>query len=156
MCDKLKNIKDQIETLSSTITDIETVLRAKDLPFLQVLLHNFINIIRASPAVTHMIWYDYFCTFCVFCGMVCCCILMFFFLLLFKYFAWQTLLLFLLWNQCWFLTPNILLMWCISPLSFFGLRTTSRQRKGMCISFLKVASPIAKNTMLWCQNMFQG
>lgn len=44
MCDKLKNIKDQIETLSSTITDIETVLRAKDLPFLQVLLHNFTDI----------------------------------------------------------------------------------------------------------------
>lgn len=36
MCDKLENIKDQIETLSSTISDIETVLRTNDLPFLQV------------------------------------------------------------------------------------------------------------------------
>lgn len=44
MCDKLKNIKDQIETLSSTITDIETVLRAKDLPFLQVILYHFTDI----------------------------------------------------------------------------------------------------------------
>ncbi|XP_071353840.1 zinc-binding protein A33-like [Trachinotus anak] len=35
MCKKLENIKDKIETLSSTISDIETALRAKDLPFLQ-------------------------------------------------------------------------------------------------------------------------
>ncbi|XP_058500782.1 zinc-binding protein A33-like [Solea solea] len=32
---KLDHIKNQIRTLSSTITDIETALRAKDLPFLQ-------------------------------------------------------------------------------------------------------------------------
>lgn len=37
MTEKLKNIKDQINTLSSTISDIETALKAKELPFLQVL-----------------------------------------------------------------------------------------------------------------------
>lgn len=36
MCEKLKNISSQITTLSSTISEIEKVLRAKDLPFLQV------------------------------------------------------------------------------------------------------------------------
>ncbi|XP_068458551.1 zinc-binding protein A33-like [Clinocottus analis] len=35
MAKKLENIKVQIESLSSTISDIETYLRAKDLPFLQ-------------------------------------------------------------------------------------------------------------------------
>ncbi|XP_039988192.1 zinc-binding protein A33-like [Xiphias gladius] len=35
MCEKVEDIKDKIETLSSTISDIETALRAKDLPFLQ-------------------------------------------------------------------------------------------------------------------------
>ncbi|XP_069018254.1 zinc-binding protein A33-like [Embiotoca jacksoni] len=35
MCEKLENIKDQIETLSSTISDVEMALREKDLPFLQ-------------------------------------------------------------------------------------------------------------------------
>ncbi|XP_059190825.1 zinc-binding protein A33-like [Centropristis striata] len=35
MREKLENIKDQIKTLSSTISDIEAALRAKDLPFLQ-------------------------------------------------------------------------------------------------------------------------
>ncbi|XP_039665498.1 zinc-binding protein A33-like [Perca fluviatilis] len=35
MCEKLENIKGQIKTLSSTISDIEEALRAKDLPFLQ-------------------------------------------------------------------------------------------------------------------------
>ncbi|TMS05833.1 Tripartite motif-containing protein 35 [Larimichthys crocea] len=35
MTEKLKNIKDQISTLSSTISDIETALKAKELPFLQ-------------------------------------------------------------------------------------------------------------------------
>lgn len=36
MCEKLKNISRQITTLSSTITEIETALSAKDLTFLQV------------------------------------------------------------------------------------------------------------------------
>lgn len=36
MCEKLENIKDQIKSLSSTISDIEAALRMKDLPFLQV------------------------------------------------------------------------------------------------------------------------
>lgn len=44
MCEKLKNIKEQIETLSSTISDIETALRAKDLPFLQVHSRNTMHI----------------------------------------------------------------------------------------------------------------
>ncbi|XP_034391424.1 zinc-binding protein A33-like [Cyclopterus lumpus] len=35
MGEKLENIKDQIKSLSSTISDIEAYLRAKDLPFLQ-------------------------------------------------------------------------------------------------------------------------
>uniref|UniRef100_UPI0037E9B99B zinc-binding protein A33-like n=1 Tax=Semicossyphus pulcher TaxID=241346 RepID=UPI0037E9B99B len=35
MCEKLENIEQQIETLSSTISDIEKALRANDLPFLQ-------------------------------------------------------------------------------------------------------------------------
>ncbi|XP_070687491.1 zinc-binding protein A33-like [Pempheris klunzingeri] len=35
MCEKLENIKDQIKALCSTISDTETALRAKDLPFLQ-------------------------------------------------------------------------------------------------------------------------
>ncbi|KAM9352645.1 zinc-binding protein A33-like [Symphorus nematophorus] len=35
MCEKLTNIEGQIKTLSSTIGEIETALRAKDLPFLQ-------------------------------------------------------------------------------------------------------------------------
>ncbi|XP_054476091.1 zinc-binding protein A33-like [Anoplopoma fimbria] len=35
MCEKLENIKDQIKTLSSTISDIEAYLTANDLPFLQ-------------------------------------------------------------------------------------------------------------------------
>lgn len=35
MCEKLKTIKDQIETLSSAISDIETALRSEDLQFLQ-------------------------------------------------------------------------------------------------------------------------
>ncbi|KAM3609872.1 uncharacterized protein V6R79_021659 [Siganus canaliculatus] len=35
MTEKLKNIQDQIKTLSATITDIETALTVKDLPFLQ-------------------------------------------------------------------------------------------------------------------------
>ncbi|XP_074533312.1 zinc-binding protein A33-like [Halichoeres trimaculatus] len=34
MCEKLENIKDQIQTLSTTISGIETTLRMKDLPFL--------------------------------------------------------------------------------------------------------------------------
>lgn len=38
MCEKLENIKDQIKTLSATISDIETALTANDLPFLQVCL----------------------------------------------------------------------------------------------------------------------
>lgn len=44
MSEKLKTIKDQIESLSSTISDIEMALRAKDLPFLQVLLQNIMDI----------------------------------------------------------------------------------------------------------------
>lgn len=40
MCEKLKNIEKQIETLSSTISDIEKALGAKALPFLQVHSHN--------------------------------------------------------------------------------------------------------------------
>lgn len=44
MCEKLKNIRDQIESLSSTISDIEMALGAKDLPFLQVLLHHIMDI----------------------------------------------------------------------------------------------------------------
>nr|XP_020475030.1 E3 ubiquitin-protein ligase TRIM17-like [Monopterus albus] len=43
MCEKLKNVKDQTEALSSTIRDIETDLRAKDLPFLQVHLEPLYN-----------------------------------------------------------------------------------------------------------------
>ncbi|XP_042352569.1 zinc-binding protein A33-like [Plectropomus leopardus] len=35
MCVKLEDIKDQIKTLSSTISDIEAALKANDLPFLQ-------------------------------------------------------------------------------------------------------------------------
>lgn len=44
MCEKLRGITDHIETLSSTISDIEMVLKAKDLLFLQVLLPNIRNI----------------------------------------------------------------------------------------------------------------
>ena len=36
MCEKLELIKSQIKSLSSIISDIETALRAEDLPFLQV------------------------------------------------------------------------------------------------------------------------
>lgn len=36
MCEKLENIKRQMKTLSSTISDVEAALTAKDLPFLQV------------------------------------------------------------------------------------------------------------------------
>lgn len=36
MSEKLETIKDQIQTLSSTISDIETTLRVNDLLFLQV------------------------------------------------------------------------------------------------------------------------
>lgn len=42
MCEKLELIKGQIRSLSSLISDIETALKANDLPFLQVhvqLLH---------------------------------------------------------------------------------------------------------------------
>lgn len=37
MCEKLKSIEAQIETLSSTISDIEAALVEKDLPFLLVI-----------------------------------------------------------------------------------------------------------------------
>lgn len=39
MCEKLEKIQDQINNLSSTISEIEAALTVKDLPFLQVHLH---------------------------------------------------------------------------------------------------------------------
>lgn len=44
MSEKLKSIASQIETLSSTMGDIQAALAAEDLPFLLVFLHNIINI----------------------------------------------------------------------------------------------------------------
>lgn len=44
MSQKLKSIASQIETLSSTVSDIQAALKAEDLPFLLVFLHNIINI----------------------------------------------------------------------------------------------------------------
>lgn len=38
MCMKLENIEEQINTLSSTINDIETALKAQDVQLLQVFL----------------------------------------------------------------------------------------------------------------------
>lgn len=47
MCKKLENIQDQINNLSSTISDIEAALTVKDLPFLQVRL--YINNFDSKP-----------------------------------------------------------------------------------------------------------
>jgi len=40
MCKKIENIKEQINTLSFTISDTKTALRANELPFLQVHLQS--------------------------------------------------------------------------------------------------------------------
>lgn len=52
MCEKLENIKDQIQTLTTNISDIETTIRMKDLPFLHVCYTLYLHIY-----VPHLNWH---------------------------------------------------------------------------------------------------
>lgn len=54
MTEKLKNINDQISTLSSTISDIEMTLSGKELPFLQVLYQPVFTVVLHSDSKPHI------------------------------------------------------------------------------------------------------
>ncbi|MEQ2227847.1 hypothetical protein ILYODFUR_002608 [Ilyodon furcidens] len=41
MCNKIKNVEEEIKALNATISKVDLVLKAKDLPFLQVHFNGF-------------------------------------------------------------------------------------------------------------------